>query len=103
MLSDSIGVDVFDTGVLVNDSFDVTSSVVRSSKKGYDLLNDYNTTFYMYYLPTLKSSYMTRLGVMLDNQTTHIRVVNTAMCSGMFSVNGKYEWFISQGFLCQRN
>ena len=76
------GMKVFDCGVLVNDSFDLTRRTVRASKKTYDLsgttkqvvmekrLEHYRgplkAHFWLYDLPQLKTVFSTRLAGMAD-------------------------------------
>lgn len=78
-LADKYGVDQFDCGVMVNDSFDITRSVVRSSKKPYDLKGTifypmkggggeqtYKARFFFYDLPDLADTYAYRRMMMAD-------------------------------------
>lgn len=110
-LAGKYGLSKFDCGVMVNDSFDITRSVVCSSKKVYDLKGrtfypfkdgrgeqTYKARFYLYDLPGLKDSYDNRRKIMAEMArwgrwfaTPETEVLNLANLGTLLNVQRVYE------------
>lgn len=110
------GLYEFDTGICVNESFDLTKRTVRASKKQYDLtgntihtIEDKNKgyyfsgtlhgVFYLYDLPTAHSTYEARRMVMceLSARSPDVRVPETYITTSEYDVDEYYRHMVSAG------
>lgn len=112
-LSNKYGIDTFDCGISVNESFDWTRKVVRSSKKPYDLKGTTfypmpggggETTlkgkFYFYDLPELAASYEYRRIMMADmgREGEWFGIPETWVVRTAAEVYSIYEELVNKGF-----
>ncbi|CUH74594.1 DNA ligase [Cronobacter phage Dev-CD-23823] len=112
----SSGIYEFDTGVCVNESFDLTKRTVRASKKQYDLTgNSIHTIedkkkgyyfsgtlearFYLYDLPTAKAPYENRRIVMceLASLFPELYVPETYIATSEYDVDEYYRHMVEAG------
>ncbi|AVI05040.1 DNA ligase [Salmonella phage vB_SpuP_Spp16] len=118
----AFGVSTFDCGVLINDSFDVTKRVVRSSKEHYntngevyEMLWDKKPTknkagilfyasnltadFWLYDLPLVDKHWYCRLGIMGKIASMYDRVFlpRTVLASNSEQVHQLYDSYIEEG------
>lgn len=90
----------YDCGCLVDDDFNVTRSVLRSSKKKYDLSK--RAVFWLYDLPELRFDFDSRLGLMrnINDLKLHngaIRRPETTYAGTGAEVEAAYENYLAQG------
>lgn len=112
-LSNKYGIDVFDCGISVNESFEWTRKVVRSSKKPYDLkgctfypfINGGGETtlkgkFYFYDLPNLAASYEYRRIMMADmgREGEWFGIPETWVVPNAQGVHDVYDELVAKGF-----
>lgn len=112
-LENKYGISKFDCGICVNESFDWTRKVVRSSKKPYDLKGSTfypmlqgggETTlkgkFYLYDLPDLAASYDYRRIMMADigREAEWFGIPETWVVFTAAEVNSTYEELVAKGF-----
>lgn len=110
------GLTKFDTGICVNESFDLTKRTVRASKKRYNLrgttftvIHDKKTgfdwsghlvgLFYLYDLPTSSVNYEHRRALMADYALRyhHLRVPETEVATSEFEVDQFYASCVKAG------
>lgn len=114
-ISEHTGLREFDTGVCVNESFELTKRTVRASKKVYDLNGGINTIddkktgfyfsgqmqalFYLYDLPTSTLPYCERRERMADYALRYpaLRVPETFVLTTEYDVDEYYSHFVKQG------
>lgn len=112
-LANKYGISKFDCGICVNESFDWTRKVVRSSKKPYDLKGGTfypmlqgggETTlkgrFYFYDLPDLIANYSYRRIMMADmgRESEWFGIPETWLVTNSEAVHEVYEELVSRGF-----
>ncbi|QYW05843.1 DNA ligase [Vibrio phage vB_VpaP_G1] len=102
------GLHVFDCGVMVNDSFDLTKRVLRSSKKVYHLDGTYtheikdkkeviflgrlNAKFWLYDLPTFSAPYKDRLNRMQNIELQFPAIIGVPKTEFVGTVNQVETW-----------
>lgn len=118
----AFGVSTFDCGVLINDSFDVTKRVVRSSKEHYntngevyEMLWDKKPTknkagilfyasnltadFWLYDLPLIDKPWASRLRIMMDmaHKVDRVFLPDTRSAWDSKQVHQLYDSYIEEG------
>ncbi|CCI88402.2 DNA ligase [Yersinia phage phiR8-01] len=108
----------FDTGICVNESFELTKRTVRASKKKYDLsgdthhiIDDRKKTgfyfegtltglFYLYDLPSWVAPYENRRRTMADlaHRFPSLRIPETWRCSTVVQTYETYDQLVNQGY-----
>ncbi|UQT03818.1 DNA ligase [Serratia phage vB_SmaP-Kaonashi] len=107
----------FDTGICVNDSFELTKRTVRASKKQYDLsggeihtIQDKKTgfyfsgtltgVFYLYDLPTYRAEYSKRRKLMAElmHRNGSLAVPETYVATTEEEVDSHYAAMVAAGF-----
>lgn len=122
-LAKEFGVFKFDCGVMINDSFDITKRVVRSSKEHYDTTGNevvplydkkptkklptgvlyfeglLETKFWIYDLPEITSSFNERLNLMdsISISNYKLQVPSTDIVGSTLGINELYDKYIELG------
>lgn len=84
------GYDLFDCGVMVDNSFDVTRSVLRSSKKKYDLSE--RAVFWLYDLPSSPDSFFLRQSEMACIAADYRPMVDMPSTMQAYTLQGVEEF-----------